>query len=77
MNSRQPSWLYGKTARARDDVQLDTAFCVFALEEASAYFGRPELFNTGQGSQFTSAAFTGTLGATSQDLDRRSRALDG
>ena len=34
-----------------------------ALEEALARFGRPEIFNTDQGSQFTSAAFTGTLAA--------------
>jgi len=43
---------------------MDTSFCVSALEEAFARFGRPEIFNTDQGSQFTSAAFTGTLAAT-------------
>jgi putative transposase len=32
-----------------------------ALEEALARFGKPEIFNTDQGSQFTSATFTGTL----------------
>jgi len=37
------------------------SFCVSALEEALARFGKPEIFNTDQGSQFTSAAFTGTL----------------
>ncbi len=40
---------------------MDAAFCVAALEEALARFGRPEIFNTDQGSQFTSAAFTGAL----------------
>src|SRR6267142_964084 len=40
---------------------MDTAFCVSALEEALARFGRPDIFNTDQGSQFTSAAFTGAL----------------
>jgi putative transposase len=39
------------------------SFCVSALEEALARFGKPEIFNTDQGSQFTSAAFTGTLAA--------------
>jgi putative transposase len=38
---------------------MDVSFCVSALEEALARFGRPEIFNTDQGSQFTSAAFTG------------------
>lgn len=36
-------------------------FCVEALEEALARCGRPEIFNTDQGSQFTSEAFTGLL----------------
>ena len=40
---------------------MDVSFCVSALEEALARFGKPEIFNTDQGSQFTSAAFTGTL----------------
>ena len=47
------SWLLSNT--------MDPPFCVPALEEALARFGRPEIFNTDQGSQFTSAAFTGTL----------------
>ena len=40
---------------------MDADFCVEALEEALARYGRPEIFNTDQGSQFTSEAFTGTL----------------
>src|ERR1700726_3995642 len=40
---------------------LGTDFCVEALEEALARHGRPEIFNTDQGSQFTSDDFTGTL----------------
>jgi transposase InsO family protein len=40
---------------------LDADFCVEALEEALARHGRPEIFNTDQGSQFTSDGFTGTL----------------
>ena len=42
---------------------MDVSFCVSALEEALARFGVPEIFNTDQGSQFTSAAFTGALAA--------------
>jgi putative transposase len=40
---------------------MEAAFCVEALEEALARFGKPEIFNTDQGSQFTGAAFTGAL----------------
>ena len=40
---------------------LGTEFCVEALEEALSSYDRPEIFNTDQGSQFTSDDFTGTL----------------
>ena len=40
---------------------LEADLCVEALEEALARYGRPEIFNTDQGSQFTSGDFTGTL----------------
>src|SRR5437870_5526163 len=40
---------------------LGADFCVAALEEALSRYGRPEIFNTDQGSQFTSDDFTGTL----------------
>jgi len=40
---------------------LGAEFCVEALEEALSRHGRPEIFNTDQGSQFTSDGFTGTL----------------
>lgn len=57
---------------------MDVAFCVDALDEALARFGRPEIFNTDQGSQFTSAAFTGTLAAAGIriSMDGRGRWLD-
>ena len=42
---------------------LGADFCVEALEEALLRYGRPEIFNTDQGSQFTSDDFTGTLKA--------------
>ncbi len=38
---------------------MDASFCVAALEEALAQYGRPEIFNTDQGSHFSSADFTG------------------
>ncbi len=58
--------------------QLDVAFCLEALDEALARFGKPEIFNTDQGSQFTSAAFTGRLEAAGIriTMDGRGRWLD-
>ena len=40
---------------------MDTAFCIDALQEAISQYGTPEIFNTDQGSQFTSEDFTGVL----------------
>jgi putative transposase len=40
---------------------LDTSFCIYALEEAISLYGTPRIFNTDQGSQFTSDGFTGIL----------------
>jgi len=40
---------------------MEAAFCVETLEDALARHGRPDIFNTDQGSQFTGAAFTGVL----------------
>jgi putative transposase len=57
---------------------MDVSFCVSALEEALARFGRPEIFNTDQGSQFASAAFTGVLMAAGVriSVDGRGRWMD-
>jgi putative transposase len=57
---------------------MDTAFCIDALDEALARFGRPEIFDTDQGSQFTSAAFTGRLADSDIriSMDGRGRWLD-
>ena len=57
---------------------MDVSFCVSALEEALARFGTPAIFNTDQGSQFTSAAFTGTLVAAGVaiSMDGRGRWMD-
>lgn len=57
---------------------MDVSFCVSALEEALACFGKPDIFNTDQGSQFTSAAFTGVLLAAGikVSMDGRGRWLD-
>jgi putative transposase len=57
---------------------LDAAFCVEALDEALARHGRPDIFNTDQGAQFTSAAFTGRLEehGVAISMDGRGRWLD-
>ncbi len=57
---------------------MDVSFCVAALEEALARFGGPDIFNTDQGSQFTSAAFTGLLAAAGIriSMDGRGRWMD-
>jgi putative transposase len=57
---------------------LVTDFCIDALEEASNKWGKPQIFNTDQGSQFTSHAFLNPL--ISNDIrvsmDSKGRALD-
>jgi putative transposase len=40
---------------------MEAAFCIATLEDALARHGRPEIFNTDQGSQFTGASFTAVL----------------
>jgi putative transposase len=57
---------------------LDSSFCVEALEEAVARFGRPEIFNTDQGAQFTAEAFTKPLRdrGIAISMDGKGRCLD-
>lgn len=54
-------WFSRKVLAWRISITLDTAFCLEAVEEALARYGKPEMFNTDQGSQFTSFAFTDLL----------------
>lgn len=57
---------------------LDSAFCVDALEEAITTYGCPDIFNTDQGSQFTSEAFTDVLRShdISISMDGKGRWMD-
>ncbi len=57
---------------------MDAGFCVEALNEALARYGRPEIFNTDQGSQFTSFDFTGVLkdADVAISMDGRGRCMD-
>ena len=52
-------WFSRRVLAWRLSITMDTSFCIEALEEAMRISGRPEIFNTDQGSQFTSEAFTG------------------
>jgi putative transposase len=54
-------WSTRRVLAWRLSITMEVDFCIEAVEEALATYGRPEIFNTDQGSQFTSAAFTGLL----------------
>jgi len=54
-------WFSRRVLAWRLSITLETEFCIDAVQEAMARHGKPEIFNTDQGSQFTSAAFTGML----------------
>jgi len=54
-------WFSRRVLAWRLSITMEVDFCLDAVEEALARHGRPEIFNTDQGSQFTSAAFTGLL----------------
>jgi putative transposase len=54
-------WFSRKVLAWRVSITMEADFCVEALEEALARYGKPEIFNTDQGSQFTSQAFTSVL----------------
>jgi putative transposase len=54
-------WYSRRVLAWRVSITMETAFCIEAVEEAIARYGTPEIFNTDQGSQFTSAQFTGLL----------------
>jgi len=54
-------WFSRRVLSWRVSITMEAAFCVETLEHALAHHGKPETFNTDQGSQFTGAAFTGVL----------------
>jgi len=71
-------WYSRKIMSWRLSNTMDAGFCVDCLEEAIATYGAPEIFNSDQGSQFTSDAFTGVLinSGVKISMDGRGRALD-
>ena len=54
-------WFSRRVLSWRVSITMQAAFCVETLEDALARHGKPDIFNTDQGSQFTGAAFTGLL----------------
>jgi len=54
-------WFSRRVLSWRLSITMETDFCIEAVEEALMKHGKPEIFNTDQGSQFTSAEFTGLL----------------
>jgi putative transposase len=54
-------WFSRRVLSWRLSITMEAAFCVATLEDALARHGKPDIFNTDQGSQFTSQAFTGVL----------------
>ena len=54
-------WFSRRVLSWRLSITMEASFCVEALEDALARHGKPDIFNTDQGSQFTGAAFTGAL----------------
>ena len=54
-------WFSRRVLSWRLSITMEAAFCVETLEDAMAHHGKPEIFNTDQGSQFTGSAFTGVL----------------
>jgi putative transposase len=54
-------WATRRVLAWRLSITMEAAFCVETLQDALARHGKPEIFNTDQGSQFTGSAFTGVL----------------
>ena len=54
-------WFSRRVLSWRVSITMEAAFCVETLADALALHGKPDIFNTDQGSQFTGAAFTGVL----------------
>jgi putative transposase len=71
-------WYSRKVLAWRISNTMDADFCVDSLEEAIRTHGKPEIFNSDQGSQFTSDAFTGVLKREGIriSMDGRGRAYD-
>jgi putative transposase len=61
-------WFSRRVLSWRLSITMDVSFCIEALEEALGKYGKPEIFNTDQGSQFTSESFIGRLNKEGIDI---------
>jgi putative transposase len=71
-------WFSRRVLAWRLSTGMETGFCVEALQEALERYGSPEIFNTDQGAQFTSAEFSGvlTISGVRISMDGKGRYLD-
>ena len=71
-------WFSRRVLAWRVSITLDTDFCVEALQDAINCYGKPDIFNTDQGVQFTAAAFITILSAQGAaiSMDSKGRFLD-
>jgi len=71
-------WYSRKVLTWEVSVTIDDAFCVSALEQAIRLYGKPKIFNTDQGSQFTGKTFTDVLkeNGITISMDGKGRAMD-
>jgi putative transposase len=71
-------WFSRRVLSWRISISMETIFCIDCLEESLLTHGKPEMFNSDQGSQFTSEAFTGVLKREGViiSMDGRGRAFD-
>jgi putative transposase len=71
-------WFSRRVLAWRLSITMETDFCVEALQEAMDLYGKPEIFNTDQGVQFTAATFIETLAAQGVQIsmDGKGRFLD-
>jgi len=78
VSGRCNGWATRRVLSWRLSNTLDTRFCLEALDEAIEAYGPPQIFNSDQGSQFTSLAFTSRLKAAgiTISMDGRGRYLD-
>ncbi len=71
-------WYSRKVLSWRSSISMDSAFCLDALNEAIQTYGAPDIFNTDQGSQFTSEEFTSALKSSNIkiSMDGKGRWMD-
>ena len=70
-------WATRRVLSWRLSITMEAAFCIETLEDALARHGRPEIFNTDQGSQFTGSAFTGALASNGIAISMDGKELGG